>query len=433
MRIALVAEHSDAGTPAGLAAAADSGGQPPPVSALARTLAGLGHSVTIYAPADDPSAPQRGTAAAGVTVEHLAAGPAGAAAAAARPTGGPASAAVPPHLADFSDKLAARLRKRPPDVVHAHFWTSGLAALAASRGLPLPVVQTFYSLGTAERRHPGAAGDLPARVRLEAAIARSVAAVLAASTGELSQLTAIGVPRTAIRVVPYGVDTTFFLPDGPVARRSRRPRLLAISPLSGQHGLDTVVRALAQVPRAELLIIGGPPRDELAACPGYAELARLAGQLRVADRILFTGQVSRARLPALLRSADLLVDVAPCQAAGTGPLEAMACGTPVVAAEGGGSDDAVVDGATGAVIPPGRPELLARRIRQLLASPMLLQGYGIAAADRIRARYSWERIGTETLAAYQRARAACAVTPRGRGPARSAAPARRASALSASR
>ena len=84
------------------------------------------------------------------------------------------------------------------------------------------------------------------------------------------------------------------------------------------------------------------------------------------------------------------------------PLEAMACGTPVMAAAGGSHQDAIVDGATGVLVRPGQPALLARRIRQLLASPMLLQGYGIAAADRARARYSWERIGRETLAVYER-------------------------------
>jgi glycosyltransferase involved in cell wall biosynthesis len=107
-------------------------------------------------------------------------------------------------------------------------------------------------------------------------------------------------------------------------------------------------------------------------------------------------------MPALLRSADLLVHTAFYEPFGMVPLEAMACGTPVMAAAGGSHQDAVVDGATGVLVRPGQPGLLARRIRQLLASPMLLQGYGIASADRARVRYSWERIGRETLAAYER-------------------------------
>jgi D-inositol-3-phosphate glycosyltransferase len=83
------------------------------------------------------------------------------------------------------------------------------------------------------------------------------------------------------------------------------------------------------------------------------------------------------------------------------PVEAMACGTPVVASEDAALADAIIHGNTGFLVPPAQPAALARRIRQLLASPMLLEGYGIAAASRVRSRYSWERIGQETLAVYE--------------------------------
>ena len=287
--------------------------------------------------------------------------------------------------------------------MHSHFWTGGLAALAATRDVPVPVVQTFHSLGTAERRHYGVLpGVSNARLRLEALIARSVSAVLASSSAEMSELARLGVPRASIKVVPYGVDTGEFVPDGPVARRTSQPRLLAVAPLTERSGLDVIVRAMVDVPRCELVIAGGPPRAQLDKDPVYRSLVRLAAKLRVSDRVVFTGKVSRARMPALLRSADLLVHTALYEPFGMVPLEAMACGTPVMAAAGGSHQDAVVDGATGVLVRPGQPALLARRIRQLLASPMLLQGYGIASADRARARYSWERIGRETLAAYER-------------------------------
>ena len=81
-------------------------------------------------------------------------------------------------------------------------------------------------------------------------------------------------------------------------------------------------------------------------------------------------------------------------------LQAMACGTPVVATPVGGQIDAVIDGTTGILVPPGRPALLAHRIRQLLAHPILLEAYSMAAADRARSRYSWGRIAHETLAVY---------------------------------
>ena len=86
----------------------------------------------------------------------------------------------------------------------------------------------------------------------------------------------------------------------------------------------------------------------------------------------------------------------------------MACGTPVIAPPVGGHADAIVDGTTGILISPDRPALVAQRIRQLLAHPMLLEAYGVAAADRARSRYSWDRIAGETLAVYDRATAQAA-------------------------
>jgi glycosyltransferase involved in cell wall biosynthesis len=238
---------------------------------------------------------------------------------------------------------------------------------------------------------------------MERLVARTVKTVLAGNSAELTELAGLGVPRAAITVVPFGVDTTRFEPGGPAARRGKRPRLLAAAPTSQEHGLDTVIRALSALPHAELLIAGGPARAEIFEDPILQGLARLAKQAGVSDRVLFTGKVAQTRVPALLRSADLFVHVASDEPTGILPVEAMACGTPVVASAEGADQDAVVDGATGVLVQPGSASALARRIRQLLTSPMLLEGFGIAAADRARSRYSWERVGQETLAAYERA------------------------------
>ncbi len=103
----------------------------------------------------------------------------------------------------------------------------------------------------------------------------------------------------------------------------------------------------------------------------------------------------------------------------------MACGTPVIAQAVGAYADAVVDGTTGLLLPPGRPEVLVKRLREALAMPMKLTAFGIAAADRARSRYPWERIATETVAAYERCIAAAGlqVRPATPLPARRGAPA----------
>ena len=120
------------------------------------------------------------------------------------------------------------------------------------------------------------------------------------------------------------------------------------------------------------------------------------------NRVKFAGEVSGASLAALLRSADVVVSASPYEPTGLAAIRAMACGTPVIMSAVGGHLDAVIDGTTGLLVPPLNSGLLARQVRRLLAAPALLQGYGIAAADRARSRYAWERIGNETLAVYQR-------------------------------
>ena len=116
--------------------------------------------------------------------------------------------------------------------MHALRWTSGLAALAAARDLGIPVVQEFNSLCVTERRaaarlldQPGAVkadGASAARIRLKPAIGRSATAVVATNSAEVSGLASVGVQRSSIRVVPWGVDTDLFTPEGPVAQRNGR-------------------------------------------------------------------------------------------------------------------------------------------------------------------------------------------------------------------
>lgn len=388
MKIAMVAQHATLLSRNGVGPRPEDTG----VHELSRVLARQGHRVTVYTQKHQPEEPDRAEID-GVRIEQIPAGP----------VGKPGEADLLAHIPAFSEPLRARWLRSRPDVVHAVNWTSGLAALAAARGLGIPVVQSFSSLGVAERRDHAstkATTPQPARLRLEPAIGRSADAVVATSSAVVSDLTRLGVPRTSVRCVPWGVDTSTFAPDGPAAERNGRPRLLAAADLKEREALETLLRAMAKVPGAELLVVGGPARDQLTRDSAYRGLASMTGALGLSDRVLFTGQVDRQEMPALLRSADLVLSTCSYEPSGVTSLEAMACGKPVVAPPTGGHMDAVVDGTTGIIIPPGRPALLAQRIRHLLAHPMLMEAYGVAAADRVKSRYGWERIATETTAVY---------------------------------
>jgi D-inositol-3-phosphate glycosyltransferase len=389
MRIAMVSEHA---SPLAAVGGVDAGGQNVHVESLARALARAGHDVTVYTRRDSADLPDRVRTADGVLVEHLQAGPA---------------APVPkddllPLVGSLGSALAARFAADRPDVVHAHFWMSGLAALSATRELDVPVVQTFHALGVTKRRFQGRQDTSPpVRIRMERALARDVDRVVATSTDEVSELLRLGAVRSRITVVPSGVDVEQFSPEGPVAERGDRRRVLCIGRLVPRKGFDTVIRALAAVPDAELVIAGGPAADELAGDPEAERLRRLAERFGVADRVRLVGAVPRPDMPALLRSADLVVCTPWYEPFGIVPLEAMACGVPVVASAVGGFLDTVVDGATGTLVPPRRPDRLAAAMRKLLAEPFWREAYGTAGVDRARSRYSWDRIAVGTLAVYE--------------------------------
>ena len=375
------------------------------LSELSRKLAGQGHQVTVYAQKNLPDQPDQAELHDGVRVEHINAGPVSGAGG-----GEPGDVGLLERVPAFSGPLRSHWQRERPDVVHALRWTSGLAALTAARDLRVPVVQEFRSLSVTERRadEVKADGASAARIRLEPAIGRSATAVVATNSAEVADLASLGVHRSSIRVVPWGIDTGLFTPEGPVAKRNGLPRLLTAADLTQRQPLETLLRALTRVPGAELLVVGGPDEASLDSDDAYVKLAKFAATLGITDRVIFTGKVEHTLMPALLRSADLVVSTCQYEPSGSTSLQAMACGTPVIAPPVGGHVDAVVDGTTGIIIPPGRPALLAQRIRQLLAHPMLIEAYGVAAVDRVRSRYSWDRIAAETLAVYDRVTAQAA-------------------------
>jgi glycosyltransferase involved in cell wall biosynthesis len=394
MKIALVAQYS---TPVATDAATVTAGDDARLVEMSKSLAGEGHQVTVYARRDGRALPERAELAAGVSVEYV--GPSESSADDSRLVG---------QIGAFSASLRAQWTQDRPDVVHAVRWTSGLAALAAARDLHVPVVQTFDQLGVTERRHgltgPGAG---PERIRLEPAIGRTVDAVVAASHDEEADLARLGIPRRHIRVVPAGIDTAEFTPDGPAHDRNDRHRLVTVADLTAEsESLAILLQAMASIPGAELVVAGGPDRDDLRADLAYRRLAKLSDTLDLHGRVFFAGQVTGRALPPLLRSADLMVNINQHEASAATSIQAMACGTPVVAAANGPHLDAVIDGTTGILIEPLRPALLAHKIRALLAHPMQLQAYSVAATDRARSRYSWDRIAHETLAVYDTALAA---------------------------
>jgi type III pantothenate kinase len=389
MRIAMVSEHA---SPLAVLGGVDAGGQNVHVAALATELAGQGAEVVVHTRRDSPALPRRVPLAPGVEVDHVDAGP---------PAELPRDELLP-LMEAFAADLARAWRRERPDVVHAHFWMSGHAALLAARELGIPVVQTFHALGVVRRRHQGAKDTSPPqRAEVEQQVLRRADHVVATCSDEVFELLRLGASRARVTVIPCGVDLATFTPEGRRApRRAGLRRIVSLGRLVERKGVGNVISALAAVPDAELLIAGGPPREGLASDPEARRLGDLAREHGVRERVTLLGRLPREQAAALLRSADVVVCVPWYEPFGIVPLEAMACGTPVVAAAVGGMIDTVVDGATGVHVPPRDPERLAEALQTLLEDPERCAAYGRAGVDRARRRYGWPRIAAATLDVY---------------------------------
>jgi glycosyltransferase involved in cell wall biosynthesis len=395
MRIAMISEHASPLAPLG---SVDAGGQNQHVSELAGALAEDGHEVRVYTRRDSEDVPGEVPLRPGVTVEHVPAGP-------AAPL---AKDEMLPYMGIFGEWLLGRWRDGPwtPDVVHAHFWMSGLAALTARSRFPVPVVVTYHALGVVKRRHQGSADTSPRqRIGYERVLGRQADGVIAQCSDELDELVNLGVPRERISLIPSGVDADHFTPRGPVAPHTEAPRILCVGRMVERKGYADMIRALPRIPGAECVVVGGPPADRLDTDPVASKLRTVADEAGVADRFHLVGGVSRQELPSWYRSADVLACPAWYEPFGLTPLEAMACGVPVVAYSVGGFTDTVVDGVTGHLVPPRDHRALATTLRRLLREPSRRMAYATAAVDRARSCYSWHRTAEQLTRLYAHLRA----------------------------
>ncbi|MFN2460872.1 MAG: glycosyltransferase [Candidatus Velthaea sp.] len=390
MKIAMVSEHA---SPLATLGGVDAGGQNVHVASLASALAKFGHTVSVYTRRDDRSLPRRVLMGHGVLVEHVDAGPPRAI----------SKDRLLPYMSAFAAYLREAWNAAPPDVVHSHFWMSGKATIAAAHPLGIPVVHTFHALGVEKRRHQGTADSSPrSRIAEERDIVRHADRIVATASAEVFELLRMGANPRALKIVPCGVDLERFTADGPAERaRTQRVRIVTLSRLVPRKGIADVITALPDVPNAELIVAGGGESADLVEDPEAIRLTELAQACGVADRVYLRGRVSRDDVPPLLRSADIVACTPWYEPFGIVPLEAMACGVPVVVSTVGGLIDTVVDGVTGVHVPPREPRQLAYALRALAGDAERRERLGRFGIERVRARYSWSRIAAETLDVYR--------------------------------
>ena len=303
------------------------------------------------------------------------------------------------------------------DLIHANYWMSGIAAETLKAEWGVPVVTMFHTLGLMKNRIARSPEEMEGEYRIEGErrALRISDRILAATLAEKAQLQFLyQADESKIRIVPPGVDITRFYPIPreeaceAIGIPPEDRMLLFVGRIEPLKGLDTLMRAIAilrecgvqcHVPHYLAVVGGDPSASGEKLSDEMARLQTLRRELHLEDLVLFLGKRAQDTLPYYYSAADVLVMPSHYESFGMVALEAMACGTPVVASQVGGLAFLVQDGLTGYVVPDGDPQALSDRLRLLLMDGELRQRMGLQAAAYAR-QYAWENIVERLLGVY---------------------------------
>jgi glycosyltransferase involved in cell wall biosynthesis len=321
-----------------------------------------------------------------------------------------------PYMGEFTRFLVQHCRRHGPyDLVHANFFLSALVAADLKRALGTPFVVTFHALGKVRRRYQGDADAFPAeRLAIEERVVAEADAVVAECPQDREDLVSLyGAEPSRLRLIPCGFDPEELGPlDKSQARAAlglgaRENIVLQLGRMVPRKGVDNVIRGLARLWRshgipARLLIVGGESREpDPAVTPEIGRLRRIARDEGVAEAVTFVGARGRNEIRPFFAAADVFVTTPWYEPFGITPVEAMACGTPVVGAAVGGIKYTVRHGETGLLVPPRDPEAVAEALAWLLRDPDLRDAMGRRAVRRAVGQFTWARVACLTAELYR--------------------------------
>ena len=379
----------------------ETGGMNVYVREVSRELGRMGVSVDVFTRSQDPSIPRVVRLGERARVIHLAAG-------VEAPM---ARERVYTHLDEFVEGIEAwRIAEAIDyDLIHAHYWLSGVVALTLKTRWSVPVLQMFHTLGRLKNRVARSAAELEPAVRLEeeTRIVSAADRIVAANVVERAELLRdYAAHASRIATIPCGVDTELFTPvDRAEARRrlglDGRPVLLWVGRIAPIKGLDTLLDAVARLAEGgqdmRLLVVGGDA-DEPTSGHETSLRQRLA-RLGLEGSVRFVGPQPQGALPLYYAASDVTVLPSYYESFGMVALEAMACGSPVIASRVGGLVTTVRDGVTGFLVPDGDVGALAERIETLVADPELRWRLGREGV-RWAAQHRWPCVAEAVCKEY---------------------------------
>ena len=393
-RVALLSTHS---SPLALPGTTKAGGMNVYIRQLTSELAALGYAIDIFTRQDGSAPLEPVEIAPRVRLIALEAGP-------PEPLDSAAIQAVVPV---FTAALLDHCRRSAQtyDLVHSHYWISGLTGVDLAAAWRCPHLVMFHTLGAVKNRARRGESESEARIGAEREIVAAADHLICATPHERDCLVDLyGAALDCVTVVPGGVDFDRFRPGDCAAARARLgldsgPFLLFVGRLEPLKGVDILLRAAAVADVDEplrVVIAGGDERSS----EEQRRLRALADRLGIGERVRFDAAVSHEMLPDYYRAADLCVVPSYYESFGLVAVEALASGTPVVATSVGGLQYTVRDGQTGYLVPWRCPEPFAERIETLLANDDLRKRFGEAARQSV-AVFQWPGVAQRMSQVYE--------------------------------
>ena len=400
-RVAMISLHTS--PLAQLGRTRDAGGMNVYIRELARELGTGGMQVDIFTRRNDPSLPPAIQLNPHVRLIHIPAGP---------------EVNLPPselfaYVEDFTRRVEnfANRQDHSYDIVHSHYWLSAVAGLNLARSWDVPHLTMFHTVERlkAQQYGEGEASTVSLssqRIEHEGHIAASVDQIIVSTEHEREQLHNLyGLPYGRLSIIPCGVDLQAFSPGSTAQRLRAReqiapgntPMLLFVGRLDPIKGLDLLLDsvALMRTP-ARLTIVGGNPAGD----PEVERLRARAVELGLEEQVFFPGAVPQPELCRYYRAADALVVASRYESFGLAAVEALACGTPVVAAQVGGLPSIVRDGENGLLVRWRCPEYFAERLDGIFSDPATLARMRVHARPSVK-RFGWQHIGDKVRTVYQ--------------------------------
>ena len=393
--------------PQALLGGRETGGMNVYVRELSRELGKRGHRVDVFTRFQDEQTAQIEEFGDNARVVHLDAGP-------RAPYD---KNRLPLHVDEFVEQIQEFAREQGIvyDVIHSHYWVSGMVAHRLQELWAVPFVQMFHTLGELKNSVAKAVGDMEvaARIMGEASVMRWADRLVAATPLEREHMVCLyGAEPAKIKVIPAGVDTSLFYPRDRDAVRNvlglpgaDTPILLFVGRIDRLKGIDTLLESVAVVSRycsgrdLKVLIVGGggQTEDENAELHRVVELHR---DLNLEGQVEFVGSKPQEMLPLYYSAADITIMPSHYESFGLVAVESMASGTPVIASNVGGLSFTVVDGETGFLVEQENHFQLAERVHTLLKNPELRERMGEQASIHAQ-QYSWEKIASQVIGVYE--------------------------------